>query len=467
MGRYLPDGNIEFLGRRDTQVKVQGFRVELGEIEHVLAEHPAVSAAVATVVDGTAGRQLAAFVVLLPGAALDVAALVAHARGKLPQYMVPSNVYFLEALPLSSNGKVDRGALTPPVARAGAAIEKRESDAPKTALELSIAEIWQAVLGVSSIGRDDDFFDLGGTSFSALRAITRMSSAFGRPLSLGVMLQGRTVSNLAAALESSEVQTGTVTLQAKGKRTPLFFVHPAGGHVLCYRHLAQELEGPVYGFQAPSLLSSSPASVEELASRYLQALRRAQPVGPYVIGGWSSGGVIAFEMARQLEQLGQVVSRVYLLDTPSPVRQAKLSESQLANWFIEDLNIGVSARDVANASFPADANITEKVEAVTRLAGRQRSWASDLDLSSVFGVFSAIVTACHRYVAQPIRADLVMLRARAGLVSEFAGHPFTDEADWGWGRLTSGKVSSQWVSGSHHSLLDEENAPALARAFSD
>ncbi len=299
LGRYLPDGNIEFLGRADFQIKIQGFRVEPGEIEQALLECAGVEQATVLARATGSGRQLAAFVVG-PDAA-QAAALRAELGARLPAYMIPSAITALAALPLTGNGKLDRVALE------SLARPERTDDAdaaPSTATETALARIWAEILSVDAVGPHDDFFDLGGQSFAALRVIGRIAEVLGDRVPMGVLLERRTVRALADFLDSApSTWSPLVRLRTGGTGTAWSLVHPAGGNVLCYRWLAEMLDRPSCAFQAPGPATGHPAlsTVEEFARLYVAALREAQPEGPYLLGGWSSGAVIALEMAHQME----------------------------------------------------------------------------------------------------------------------------------------------------------------------
>ncbi len=466
LGRYLPDGNIEFLGRSDFQVKIQGFRVELGEIEQALAAHPEVRAATVIATGAAAGKQLHAFILPQAGAVnLAPAAVQEFLRGKLPRYMVPNQVTLLEQFPLTANGKVDRQAL----AKLGALSHtpQQGSSAAATAMEKELLAIWEEVLELHPLGIRDDFFELGGQSFAAVRVMTRIAKQFGCRLPLSELLEGRTVSHLARRLGDALRQSKTwsplvpIRLDHNGRR-PCFFVHPAGGNVLCYRHLAEQAGRPFYGLQAPGLSGEQPPldRIGQMAARYLQAVRQVQPRGPYLLGGWSSGGVIAFEMACQLEAQGEAVERVLMLDTPAPLQHEAVDDGVMLRWFLEDLDIGLDAASIDWSALPEP---DRHLASVLPLLARQRIGA-ELDpaqLEFVYRVFRATIHACRDYRPASIQAPISVLRAAEGRVSEFIGHPADGAPDWGWSGFTSGTVSSETVPGNHYTILAPQHRAAL------
>ncbi len=322
--RYRSDGQIEFLGRIDTQVKVRGYRIELGEIEAVLASHPQVREAVVDARDdGRGGKQLVAYYAP-EGCAPAPQDLAAHLRAALPDHMVPARYMAIERIPLTPNGKVDRRALPEldePLAATRAYV------APRTPEEETIARVWQEVLGVERVGVHDNYFELGGHSLTAIQLLSRLKEATGMEVSIQALFSTPTVEGLAASLsggpdapDSAPVVEGgvLVPLRAEGGKRPFFCAAPATGVAFPYYGMALHIEPgrPFYALQDPRVGSQpvSISSIEELATHYIAAMRRVQPHGPYFLGGWSYGGVVAFEMARQLEAEGERVDSLILFD---------------------------------------------------------------------------------------------------------------------------------------------------------
>ncbi|MET9359164.1 amino acid adenylation domain-containing protein [Streptomyces sp. NPDC006617] len=476
-GRYLPGGDIEFLGRTDFQVKIQGFRVELGEIEHALLDCPGVRKAVVVAPDTGSGRQLVAFVVREADAEggtghgdeeAFVGALLAETAQRVPRYMVPDRATVLEALPLTGNGKVDRRALEASALPRGG--REREPAPARTPLESLLGEVWEAVLGVGPIGVHDDFFDLGGQSFAALRVLRQVAERTGRRVPLGLLLERRTIAGLADGLRARSTWSPLVTLRAAGPgedRTPYFLVHPAGGNVVCYRELAGLLDRPVHAFQAPGPATGQEPleSVEELARLYVDALRDVRPTGPYVLGGWSSGGVIAFEAARRLEESGEIVERVVVLDSPAPSLTREVDEAQLLVWFLEDLGIGLlpghaPVEEVRRLDGMRDGDRIARTLTLAYGNGLADTGLDTADLVSALAVFRGVVRACNSYRAKCVDAPVTVVRADLGRVSEFDGHPDAAAPEWGWSRCTRGGVTAVRVAASHHTLLTDPAALA-------
>ncbi len=472
-GRYLPGCDIEFLGRTDFQVKIQGFRVELGEIEHALLACPGVRKAAVVAPDAGSGRQLVAFAVREADAAdgdedAFVGTLLAETARRVPRYMVPSRVCVLEALPLTGNGKVDRRALEATALLRGE--QEREPAEAGTPLESLLSEVWEAVLGVGRIGVHDDFFDLGGQSFAALRVLRQVAERTGCRVPLGLLLERRTIAGLADALRARSNWSPLVTLRAGepgDSRAPYFLMHPAGGNVVCYRELAELLDRPVHAFQAPGPATGQEPleSVEELATLYVDALRDVQPTGPYVLGGWSSGAVIAFEAARRLEESGEAVERIVVLDSPAPALTREVDEAQLLVWFLEDLGIGLlpghaPVREVRRFDGMRDSDRIARTLTLAHDNGLPDTGIDTADLVSALAVFRGVVRACNSYEAKSVNAPVSVVRAELGRVSEFDGHPDAAAPDWGWSRCTHGGASAVSVPASHYTLLTDPSALA-------
>ena len=335
MGRRLPDGSIQFEGRKDFQIKIRGFRVELGEIESALTQHQLVRECVVVANENAAGdKRLVAYVVPHQPTPIN-GELRDFLKQKLPEYMVPSSFVVLDALPLTASGKLDRRALPAPVD----SVEQTSVVAPRTPLEKSLTTIWAEVLEVQAIGINDNFFDLGGHSLLAVRLFAQIEKRLGKALPLSTLFQAPTVAQLAAVMQkertpewSSLVAINPIKpAQQTNSNAPFFCVHALGGNVLEYRELAQHLgeDRPFYGLQSAGLdgTRAPHTRVEDMAAHYIKEMRELQPEGPYFIGGRSLGGVVAFEMAQQLHAQGEQIGVLALLDT-YPSGYAKLLRNE-------------------------------------------------------------------------------------------------------------------------------------------
>jgi amino acid adenylation domain-containing protein len=337
LGRYLESGYIEFLGRKDHQVKIRGFRVELGEIEAALVEHPKIRQAVVLAREDEPGdKRLVAYVVAdqeaeeddsgNKKAGLSISELREHMLGKLPEYMVPSAYMKLEKLPLTHNGKIDRKSL--PQLDPNTPEQEQEYVGPQDATQGTLCRLWREVLRRERVGIHDNFFMIGGHSLLAVQVISRIKSAFAIEMPLSAIFVAPTVARMAkeiAALNGHEQPQSSpvlVSIQPQGSRAPFFCVHAVGGQVIGYAELSQQLglEQPFYGLQSPpaNYYPESGVSIEQLATLYNQEIRSVQPRGPYLLSGWSMGGLVAWEMAQQLRKEGEIISLLALIDTAPP-----------------------------------------------------------------------------------------------------------------------------------------------------
>jgi amino acid adenylation domain-containing protein len=322
LARFLPDGNIEYLGRGDQQVKIRGFRVELGEIENALTKHTAVKQAVVTVREDVPGNKRLVAYILLKDNDLDVQELRKYLAKSLPEYMVPGTFSIVQKFPLTPSGKVDRKNLPAP-----AVAEHRSGIvAPRSETESQLVAIYQKVLNIDAVGVTDDFFSLGGHSLLAARLLTQVREATGKQIPLSALFHSATVESLAHLIEhGAEVSTEPVAMNIQsgnGSRLPFFAIVPPGEEALGYAMLGRHMGSAqtVYKIQghAPVLDGSRPHTPEELKNltdEYVDAIRSVQPHGPYCLGGLCDGTHIAEQIVLRLEALGEEVGLFAIFDT--------------------------------------------------------------------------------------------------------------------------------------------------------
>jgi len=345
LARFRSDGSIEFLGRGDHQVKIRGQRLELGEVETVLREHPAVSDCV-VIVSGEKPEEkyLVAYIVLASGKNLVNTELRKYMRKTVPDYMVPSEYVFLDALPLTPNGKVNRLVLTD-LSKSSTITEdsldkERSLDAAvqfQNETERILAEIWQDLLNIENVGRHDNFFELGGHSLMAVRMFARIERELGIRLPLTSLFNATSVAQLTAVIAQHDREedhwSPVVPIHIGGTNPPFFGIHGREGGVLFWRDMVSHLpdDQPFYAIQAQGVDGVMPAlmRVEDMASLYLSEIRKIQPHGPYYLGGYSMGGEIAFEIGQQLYKQGEKVGLLVMFDTHNPERPTRLTDSEI------------------------------------------------------------------------------------------------------------------------------------------
>jgi amino acid adenylation domain-containing protein len=360
--RRLADGRLDFLGRDDRQVKIHGFRIELGEVEGALRQHEALQDAVVLVrEDRTGDKRLVAYAVPAAGRSLFARDLRRFLLGRLPDYMVPVSFEFLEAMPLGASGKIDRAALAGMPVSEPATHERVD---PRNAVEVQLMRIWERILDVSHIGMQDNFFALGGDSLAAVRVVERIEQLFGRELPPDILwYEEGTIESLARALldhSGPPVWSGPVAMKASGKRRPLFCPHIVGGHLFFYDNLARHLheDQPLYGLPARGFDGRTPpdSCLEAMAAHCIGNMRHVQPKGPYLLAGYCSGALIAFEMARQLQAQGETVDLLALCDSLAPgfhplelvqtvwnflrLRNVRIVQQRLYRFILQNLGLG-------------------------------------------------------------------------------------------------------------------------------
>jgi amino acid adenylation domain-containing protein len=473
--RYLPDGSIEFLGRLDQQVKIRGVRVELGEVEAAVVAHADIAqAAVIAREDDPNDARLVAYVVPKDISMRAFAHVRSFCKERLPDYMVPSAFVPLERLPLTPSGKIDRRALPAP--------EPARSDvvdgafvAPRTSVEAQLVAIWEETLGVKGIGITDDFFDLGGHSLLAVQMWPQIDKLYG-PRPVSVLARASTIERLADVLshpEDAEPPSLLVDLQPRGDRRPLFLVHGIGGEVLSLAGLAHRLapDQPVYGIRAKgSDGTQEPLSdVESMAACYLEAVRTVAPQGPYLLGGYCSGGTVALEMARQLRARGDEVALLAMIDTEAPEtgHGARWWNPRLFAAYLRNMGTWVVDDDFFRLAI---ADKMARLRSKGRLLrARVRSLGSsmvDADIRDVLGVWrfpdqhraflETHARALANYEMREYDGPITLIRARTVSLSSLSSR------DLGWSRLAKGTLDIRVVPGAHDNILTEPRVRVLA-----
>ncbi|MGF6887852.1 amino acid adenylation domain-containing protein [Nocardia sp. GAS34] len=398
---------LEYLGRTDSQVKIRGIRVELGEIDAALRALPGIDFALTVGRRNGAGALVpVSYVLAAPGHPLDPAAVRADLTARLPRHLIPAALMMLDRVPLTPMGKVDRKALPAPVFATG------DYRPPVTADERMVCEIFAEVLGADRIGLDDNFFECGGSSLLATRVAARLSSVLGHRVPVTALFTAATPGALAAGLRAGRIDAAgafevLLPIRPGGGSAPLFCVHPIGGIAWSFAGLAAHLDPdrPLYGLQSPALASDEPppASIEDWARRYLREMRTVQPSGPYHLLGWSQGGVIAHAIAALLQAEGEQVGLLAMMDS----RLVHESGAVAGPEPIELLS-GLLGRSFDDAPAPEIHDVPQLVEYLSRLPEPFASFGAD----RISRVLEAAVSSLEaEYHPVPVAGDLVYFTA--------------------------------------------------------
>jgi amino acid adenylation domain-containing protein len=464
LGRLHGDGCLDYLARKDFQPKVRGHRVDTADVESALIAVEGVrDAVVATRENARAEPELVAYVVPAGATPLDAGALRTALADALPRHLIPTRFLQLDALPLDNAGKVDRRGLPPPeeIAR------ERAGRGPHDSLEQQLVGIWQEVLELGPIGVDESILDLGGDSLAAAVIVARVENETGWRLTPAQLFEHSTVASLADALRTDH--RGTISplraINPHGSLPPLFLVHDLMGEVARYADIARHLgdDQPVWGLEC----TTDSDSIELMAARYLTEIRRIQPSGPYRLGGWCFGGVVAFEMAHQLRANGEEVAFLALIgisawDFPQLVAPSAWRRYQLSN------GRGLQARARFHLSAARAMSTREGtnylVRKIIRLAPRLQTGTSQR-LASLLrrprhpdsrSGLSRRRQAFARYIALPYPGRVVLILA----AEETAGYSSDPASDWR--RLGTAGVDIIELPGNHDEILAEPHAQELA-----
>jgi len=483
IGRYLPDGNIEILGRIDHQVKIRGFRIELGEIEATLGKYPTVQETVAIAPEDVSGdKQLVAYVVPKSNQLCTTEDLRHFLKEKLPSYMIPTAFVMLESLPLTPNGKVDRLAL--PVLEQVRQEAEQTCVAPRDHLESQLVQIWQQVLGIQRVSIRENFFDLGGHSLLAIKLFGQIQTQFNQKLPITTLFGSGTVEALADVLRQQQKKpfehqvliaeqenlepawSSLVEIQPNGSRPPLFCIHALGGGVLCYHSLAQHLgsDQPVYGLQPKGLDGKEPplTRVEEMAFHYIREIQTIQPNGPYFLAGYSFGGIVAFEMAQQLHSRGEKVELLAMLDTCLPNSSTRLPFRRRVLVHVDNLleqGPGYLRHKLVGWSEHGKYSLREKY---MRFLGIKETLPED---DKHLEVMDANVQAASKYTFQVYSGRIILFRTDDKSRTEAVGEQY--DLQFGWGSLVSGGIEIHHIPGSHNTFLLEPHVRVLAKKLKD
>ena len=493
LGRRRADGQLEILGRMDHQVKLHGYRIELEEIEHVIRTHPAVrDAAVKTIRRNKQSTQLAAFLVATDDLGRDrLSDIRRHVAEKLPAYKRPVTIDLVDRLPTGANGKIRREQLPDVLEATRTHVPPAE---PSTRLEKYMADCWSDMLEIDRIGVDQNFFELGGSSLQAAILTARLTEDLGFhvPTSLLFDLADiASMSNRLAQLHPDEIETRfgaesvqsephkkgpghresspehslIATLKPDGNQNPVVMVHPPGGIVICYRELAGVIDRdrPLLAIRSRGLHGGEPLppSMEAMASDYVDAIRQVRPNGPYVVGGWSLGGVIAFEVARQLIEGGQTVRQLILLDSTIPDGASDLVRPDESHPVGLEYGIDMTLEQLSRLSehdqLPFLWQHALKLGVLDESSPKQ---VVQQVLSDLKNLFHHHVKLTSSYRIRPLRVPTLLIRPADTPVKIIASE------DRGWRQLVD-DVEVRFVSGHHHSMVQQPHVGEVAKVIRD
>ncbi|MFY7822882.1 MAG: amino acid adenylation domain-containing protein [Planktothrix agardhii] len=480
LARYLPDGNIEYIGRIDNQVKIRGFRVELGEIEAVISQNEDIQSVCVIVREDNPGdKRLVAYIVPKLGVTMTSEDFRQFLTHKLPGYMVPSAFVMLEFLPLTANGKIDRRALKAPsnTSDSDRFIEARSQ------LELSLVQIWSKVLKIDKIGVRDNFFDLGGHSLLAPYLTTQIKEQFGKEIALTALFQNPTIEQLATIIQSdsdNSSESCLVPIQPNGSKPPFFCVPGAGGRPFYFYHLGRYLgkDQPFYSFENDLYQQfGAITQIEAIASIYIQAMQDLQPQGPYFLGGHSYGGNVVFEMAQQLVQQGQKVALLAIIDSSAPTYKDKQMLLDYINWdharWLAEVSKGIEVYldKTVDISYKTLQSLTveEQLKYVLNFFKMANMLPPNAKTTQLENIVQAYKTSCLclvDYLPKQIYPNkITILRANEDLPDDPNRDlvaECSEDLSLGWSEFSSEAVDIHYVLGNHITIMAEPHVQVLA-----
>ncbi|WP_310484500.1 amino acid adenylation domain-containing protein [Chamaesiphon sp. VAR_48_metabat_403] len=472
--RYLPDGNIEFLGRIDNQVKIRGFRIELGEVEATLANHPSVREVKVIVREDRPGdKRLVAYIIARANQISD-RDLRAFLLARLPDYLIPSAFVPIDLFPLTPNGKVDRGAL--PIPTTDLQPDTNTFVAPRNEIERQLVQIWERVLDVRPIGVTDNFFELGGHSMIAVRLFNEIEKVVGKNILLSTLFQAQTIAELAVVCSPQAANPTNWEFLVEMKRgnpdkAPLFCIHAIWGNILFYRNFTKYLDTdrPIYGVQSRGLNGNQTpcTSIPEMAANYVREIRSLQPQGPYLILGFSLGGLIALEVAQQLQAEGQTIQLLALLDPTSP----NLMELNAELKTIANTSILTKTTDHIRRLLKL--SLSDKITYVKeRLYWNLKLGRANFLYKAYLRYIKGAITELRLmevYWANYLTQDTYLPQPYIGKISLFLvedpgiGGEDNSEAEWGF--LASEGITVELFPGAHIEIMEEPNVRMLCAKF--
>jgi amino acid adenylation domain-containing protein len=465
LGRMLPGGIMEFVGRKDSQVKIRGHRVELGEIESVIRQNKSISSVVVLLSEDK--QQLVSYVV--PEKYYDRDTVIAQLKKKLPGYMIPAKWVELTSMPLTANGKMDTKSLLRPDSQEPA---KREFAAARNELEIVLVAVWQEVMQLDGISIDDNFFDLGGQSLLAVELVTEMEKKISKGLPVNILYKCPTISQLSTFIHKEaegKKWKSLVTIKATGNKIPMYIVHGDGLSLSNFQNLAEHVdpEQPIFSLQPIGLNGAEEPlnSISEIARHYISEILEHNPEGPYALGGYSFGGYVAIEMKKQLDQMGKRVKMLAIFDTNAENVVYK------KNW-VTALPKRIK-RQLPKFMFIAKSMVTRPLPTIQYqytlfskkfatlfyslgIKEKPKLKGADMHINKINETHSK---AFRDYHLAPFNDKVHLFRAKSRMY-------FVDDFEYlGWADYATQGVQVYEVPGEHSTIFDPPNVGELARSL--
>jgi arthrofactin-type cyclic lipopeptide synthetase C len=460
LARWLADGNIEYLGRNDFQIKIRGYRIELGEIETRLAADPGVSEAIVIAREDAPGdkRLVAYYTEADPGTnKVEADALRHRLQAELPEYMVPSAIVKLDMLPVTVNGKLDRGAFPAPGTDAYSC---RSFEPPVGDTEIAVAEIWAGLLKLDRVGRHDNFFEIGGHSLLAMRMVARISAFFKKPLTLTLFIQTPTIAHVAQLLSGKAVAQVAVVNKGSAGKIPLILVAPLPWHPRLTSHLSPEQ--PVFSFaltQAEIAATAPKYALEDMAASMVQKIRQSYPLSAYALAGFCQSSLLAYECAQQLKRLGYEIPLLVMGDVlpPGYLQSLSFAERSKRRWEREAFYLSA----IRHSPPSAWRSLLKRRLGGLRTMREQRRWENFYrsganDPHAVKEMYEALLIGQMSYAAVPYSGRVLFLQS--------GDRPQTslwDPASTWVGLLEEQEVFES--SGDHTTIFEEPHIVDVAR----
>ena len=476
--RYLPDGQIEYLGRMDHQVKIRGYRIEIGEIEARLGQYPDIVENVVVARDGTDGsKQLVAYFTTAAQEVPSTTELREFLGQDLPDFMIPARFMVLDKMPLTPNGKINRLALPEP--NESRPQIKEDFTGAENKTEEALTDIWSRNLDVSPIGVHDNFFELGGHSLLAVSVVAEIKEKFGVTLPLATFFKASTIRELAEILHNEDAEVlefKTLVQIQKGSpdKPPFYCVHAHGGHVLFYYDVARLMgeDQPFYGLQSFGIDGTDKPlqSIEEMAAQYVSEIQMVQPHGPYYIGGDCMGGVIAFEMAQQLKAKGEEIALLAMVDSYCPATHPKFQpivnnniyEATLMAQRLYGFYFKRWLKLPAKEKRRMEADMVEKTKFRVKRVWHKltgNSSSAEKDDQAIYEVHKAHDHAVSTYMPKAYEGDIVLLNADIRVPGVIR------EEDMGWTPYVKGQIEIEEFPGYFNTGFFDPSVPHLAESL--